>query len=234
MMRLTVAAGILAVVAGGASAATVTYDFKKEANASGQIGESIFDEFATTGNGVFTGPNLLMTATKDGDDAFVYFDNNNAGIGVCGVPSNPANVNNYNPGSGANQCNPAGDDGITTALETLHIEATQKLTIESIYINSNHDNDDADPLAAVLGTVWEFGGTVYDVADFVVESVSGTGDVRIDVNFMMFAGDVVTLEGLSGANSYLSAITVAPVPLPAGMALMLTGLGGFAAFRRRK
>ena len=34
----------------------------------------------------------------------------------------------------------------------------------------------------------------------------------------------VTLEGISGANSYLPAITVAPVPLPAGMALMLTGL----------
>lgn len=228
MIRLTMAAGILAAMAGAASASTFVFDFKKEAEATGQIGEAIFSTFTSSDNGVYVGPSLDVTATKSGDAAFVYFDARNAGMGVCGTPNNFNQVNQYAPGSSANRCDPGSDDGLTTTTETLHFTANENLRIESIYINSNHD------AGSVFDTVWNIGGTEYDAADFVSESVSGTGDVRIDIDFLLLEGQSMTLAGVIGPNSYISAIAVAAVPVPAGMALMLTGLGGIAALRRRK
>lgn len=211
----------LTFAAGAAHASTFTYDFKAEANTTGQIGEAIFSNFNTSDNGVFAGPNLAVTATKNGSSAFVYFDNGNAGMGVCGVSG--GSLNQYNPGSGANLCNPGSDDGLTTTTEALHFTSTDgPVKITSFFINSNHDS------GSILNTVWNIGGTTYDNTDFV--SVGG-GDVRIDIDFTLGLNETLSLSGVSGPNSYISAIGVTPVPLPAAALLMLAGLGGLGALR---
>jgi hypothetical protein len=236
MKHAIIGALALSVLSGAASAAPYVYDFKTEANASGQIGEAIFRKFNTSTNGVFSGPNLEVRATKVIDDvvsqAFVYFDNGNAGMGVCGKSMDTnARINQYNPGSGANLCDPGSDDGLTTTGETLNFKATETaLTITSFFINTNHDTGD------ILDTVWNIGGTSYDKDDFTLAS---GGDVRIDVNFMLGVGETLSLFGEAGPNSYISAISatsLAPVPLPAaGMMLLagLAGLGGLRAARGR-
>lgn len=219
----------LTVSAGMAQAATYEYDFKKEANASGQIGEAIFSEFNTSTNGVFAGPNLKVTATKGQSDAFVYFDNGNAGMGVCGSPKTGATVNSYNSGSGTNVCSDAGDDGLTTTTESLHFTATnQAVQITEFYINSNHDKT-----APIGSTVWNIGGTEYS-APFAVESLSQTGDIKISVNFFLNVGETLSLRGVSGPDSYISGIGLTPVPLPAAGFMLLAGLGGLGALRARK
>ena len=238
MKKLFAFAAAAILSAGAAQAATVTYDFKAEAEPSGQIGEAIFSTFSTSGNGVFSGPELSITATKNGDDAYVYFDASNAGIGVCGVPSNLSQVNQYASGSGSNRCNPSSDDGLTTTTEALLLSATNTpMLIEAIYLNSNHDND------PIGDTIWNIGGTIYDSSSsaWSIASISGTGDIRIEVNYALGAFETLLLQGVSGPNSYLSAISVSTplppsgtIPLPAGMVLMLSAIGGLGVMHRRK
>lgn len=231
MYRTFSTAAALVLCASGLMAAPVAYDFKAEAEGSGQIGESIFATFSTSGNGVFAGPNLDVTATKAGAAAFVYMDARNAGMGVCGTAKNAAQINKYAPGNTANRCNPSSDDGLTTTDETLHFKATsQNLVIKSFYINSNHDTSSGP----VTSTVWNIGGVEYSMSDFVSDSLSGSGDIRIDVDFKLLAGETLTLRGVKGPNSYVSAMIVAPIPLPAGGLLLLTGAGALTLLRRRR
>ena len=205
-----------------AQATTYTYDFKTEANAGNAIGESIYSSFDTSS--VYTGPNLNVTATAGGDAAFVYFDNGNAGMGVCKVPNANAPINTATGGS-TNLCNPGSDDGITSLDEVLTFGAGSKLRIESIRINSNHD------AASVLDSVWNIGGTVYAAVDGVAV---GGGDIRFDIGLDLLAGESFALYSTDSPDSYISAIAVSPIPLPASGLLLLTAFGGLGAMRRRK
>lgn len=217
VLTTTAFAAAFAILASVASAAT--YDFKAYADSAANNPEQGFLSFDTSS--VFVGPSLTITASKSGNDAYVYFDRDNAGVGVCGtlISTEP---------SGTNTCNPASDDGINVpGTEILTFTANQDMVIDSIYINSNHD------AAPVQSTVWNIGGTIYS-GPFTVASISGTGDIRIDLGIMLLAGQFFTVDGVTGPNSYISALSVTPVPLPAAGFLLLGGLGGIAAMKRRK
>ncbi len=230
-MKILLAAAAASLVAVGAHASSVTYDLKAAANSGGGIGESIYSSFDT--NSFFAGPNVRITASATDDDdpdQFVYFDNGNAGIGVC-KDWNGDGAINVASNNGGNKCRPSSDDGLTTTSESLHFKATATaMVIESIWLNSNHDG------GGILGTVWEIGGVVYDFTSMVADSVSGTGDVRIDLGIKLNMGDVLSLKGVSGPNSYISALAVSAVPLPAPALMLIAGIGalGAAARRRRK
>lgn len=219
MKLLKAAACAAALVCAGSAASAATYDFKAYANSSENNPEQGFLSFDTSS--VFEGPSLTVTASKEGKEAYVYMDRNNAGMGVCGELLGEAD--------GTNTCDPASDDGINIPLtEILTFTANTAIEIESIWINSNHDTRD------ILDTVWEIYGVTYDAADFVIDSVSGSGDIRIDLNIKLLAGEFFNVDGVKGPNSYVSALSVNAVPVPAAGLLLLGGLGGLAAMKRRK
>lgn len=230
-MRILTTSIVAAVVMAGASAQAATYDFKAAANAGGGIGESAYTSFDTTS--AFAGPGLTITAGDEDFDGtpYVYFDNGNAGIGVCNDlnAAGDASVDTATNGS-SNLCNPSGDDGITTSGEFLTFTAQSSMTIDGIWINSNHDN------ASIWDTVWLIAGETYSnlLGSFVDDSLSQDGDIFIDLGgFFLAAGDFFTVKGTSGANSYISGLAVTPVPLPAAGWLLIAGLGGLAAMRRK-
>ena len=221
------AAGLLC--AGAASAATYTYDFKAAANSGGGIGEAIYTSFDT--NSFFAGPNLQITASATDDDPtqYVYFDNGNAGIGVCKDWNGSGTLNAPSNG-GSNLCDPGSDDGITELSEVLTFTATDTaVTIDSIWMNANHD------APAVTDATYRINGADYGAGDMTPDNISGSGDVRIDLGFTLNAGDSFTLFALSGSpDSYISAMAVSQVPLPASALLLGGGLFSLGAIRRRR
>lgn len=246
------AAAIVALSAGMSVAAT--YNFKEAGHAGNTIGatlgESIWDPFDTSTLGV-GGPNIRITAgyldpvpvvvptdittsTAGFQSAYVYLDHGNAGMGVCKTPTSQSHVNVAYTGT-TNRCDPSSDDGITGITEVLFFQALdQSVRIDSIWMNANHDSPD------IRDAVYRINGTEYDSSDMIDDPVlynatSGSGDVRIDLGFVLNQGESFALFATSGRpDSYISAMSVSAVPLPAGVLLMLTGLGGLAVARRRK
>lgn len=216
--------------AGIASAAT--YNFKELAD--GSAGESAYTTYSIGGIDFTASQNL------DGgepESAVVYLDAGNAGMGVCGY----ADILGPRPDQGSNVClnadrgGNASDDSIQFQKEeVLTLEATGgPILLESIWVNYNHDPNSG----AFDAWEWIIGGETYSVAngDLILDTLGGSGsDWRIDLGIVLNFGDPISIIMTAGPNSYISAISATPVPLPAAGWLLLAGLGGIAAMKRRK
>lgn len=103
-----------------------------------------------------------------------------------------------------------------------------------ITFNRNSDHDEA----AEVYTLDSFGNVVQSLGT-VINSPNGMGSVYATMAFSYIRLVDVTesyFEGMSSSyDGYdVDSVGVAPIPLPATGTLLLAGLGGFAALRRRK
>ncbi len=117
--------------------------------------------------------------------------------------------------------------------EVLTLTATDTpILLEAIWVNVNHDPNSGEFDA----WEWMIAGESYSGADLSpddLDAVNG-GDYRIDLGIVLALNDPITIFTVGGPDSYISAIAVSPIPLPAAGFLLLGGLGGLAAMKRRK
>lgn len=161
---------------------------------------------------VFDGLGVTFGATEAGNEAFAYFDDlnasgNPAGLGVCTALNGPAPAD----------CLRSGDDNLRATEElTLSFDRTVTLTGFSFY----------DKVHAVLprsGTeelMWAVNGGAFQTLTFA-DALTAT------------VANVSTITfGHAGTDYYIGSI--AAVPLPAGVLLLSTALGGLGLARRKK
>ena len=163
----------------------------------------------------------------DDDDQFVYFDNGNAGIGVC------RDLNGAIADGTTNLCSPSSDDGMTSPHEWLTFTATTSpMKIDSIWINSNHD------ATSILASVWEINGVTYDLTSgysMINDGGLRDGDVKIELGgFWLGTGSSFQVIGTVAPDSYISALAISSVPIPAALPLLAAGLAGLGLAGRRK
>ena len=251
MKKSLITAAVFAFSASVANAASFTYDFIDAIDgATGPINESIWTSYTTVGDPYYVGgPGVTLTGHNiTGQDAnggniyrdvYAYADASTAGFGVCQRPrtQDVGNVNVAKPyaSNGQNVCYNGGDDSIQTAAsnsESLYDEVL-RITIESNWsgalfavINANHDGP-----GLMIGQTFTLDGVVQTVTAGGYYTSGSKGYFRVYLGNSFTAGDSFEIGSANNPNLYLSAIT--DVPLPAGLVLMLTGLGGIAVARRR-
>lgn len=242
--------GTCAVLAfsNAALAGPITINF--QALADGAYGESAFSSLSLLAD---FGVDVDVSGVFGGQAAYAYLDAGKAGLGVCRTLNSAGNakLNQKNPGSGANLCNPSSDDNVNTyngLVEGLQFSFNENISISKIWLNNNHDPD-----YGLTGDTVVIGGNLYTFS--AADKDAGNPQLGWIYQFAGASGDFINGQTLSidyflpGPNSqmtgdefYISAIEFnrAPpdrdtnVPLPSTLALFGLGLAGMAARRRNR
>lgn len=181
---------------------------------------------------------LILAASTAGANAATYYANSviDVNAGTCTgsaaacAANDRQNVNNavdtddstfYALGFG-------GDITLGFALPLF----TDPQTVQAFEITFNRKSghDEAAEVYSVLGGVETFLGTITNFVggSAVVASTAFEYIKLVDVSRTLFPA-TTSYDGFD-----LGAVKISPVPLPAAGVLMLAGLGGLAALRRRK
>jgi hypothetical protein len=199
---------------------------------NGVYGESAYSSLSIAG----TGFNVVISGTNGGD-VFAYLDWNHAGLGVCG-DVDAEDVNVMNPGSGANVCNPASDDNVTTG-EALSFLFDADVVIDKIWFNNTHDPDYTILFANGGDQIWINGvlvnavGNGYATGNPYNDSLAGV-DVNNWLGPFNATKDVPFGIGFFNEQFYVSGMEVHAVPEPGTLALLGIGLFGMGFARRRQ
>lgn len=213
----------LAATLVASSAGAATLDFLAEASGNER---GVADNTTIVMDGV----NVTFSAEANNNPAgaSAYFDQG-GGLGVCKVLTNP----------GA-QCDPSSDDNVTvTELVTIAFDSLQKLS-GLAFANAAHK-------AVVATNTLLFGYDKEPLQRFTFAELAGmTFDGIMSASFAFdalpySAGAVDRGLAASAEQFYITSATVVsttnvipPVPLPAGLPLMLAGLGLFGLGARLK
>ena len=243
-------------LAAGAS----TFDFAQIANdykynaADSDGTEGTYNQVVSgLGAGVFSNGGVTITSIAAGGSnnptnaAHAFFDGsgskkksnngtNLAGLGVCSSGFDTTRTSWSNaaaPDDAVSDCSSnigssnAGDDNIA-GNEFIEISFDQDVdVIGSVWRNAGHNlfNGTLDYVSVNAGTTG-----LLEILNGAIVAVNG-GDGLEDLSFLSFR---VNANSSPNNEVYLSLLSVAQVPLPAGMLLMGTALGGFGVMRRRK
>lgn len=214
---------------GTASARADIIDFV-QLTESGPLGESGWSSL----NLSYTGFDVSITGDNASGDAFAYLDWNHAGLGVCGNVYS-SEIDEANPGSGSNVCNPSSDDNVTVG-ESLTFSFSTAVTIEKIWFNNTHDPDftiDAGDLITINGLDYAGPGNGY------APTSSGYNTTGLAASVDNYLGGFTAGPGsdlviaFNNEQFYISGMEVS-VAVPAPATILLLGLGLVAAGVRRK
>lgn len=235
---LTAAAGLM-LAASSVSAAT--YDFVHAID-SGTLGESYYTTFNTADHSDFSGlPSVSLDAGYYDygtgsfvDTPYVYADYGNAGFGACRAVLDGTSAG-ADTGNQDNKCAPSSDDSIqsvqlasgTWVSEYLKITFNEGTQLTSLTVDANHDGG-LTPTS--LFAVWATGDANWT---FVQTDTLDNGFFTYALDKYFEAGTSLYLKADCN-DIYLSAMEVSKVPLPASGLLLLGGLGGLAAVKRRR
>lgn len=195
------------VVAGAFSANAAVFDFAALADGLDGGSEGVWS--SVIGGGWTQGGVTVWASAAGTDDA--YLDSGNAGLGVCSVWDK------------AGQCTPGDDDNVDYTMadgyETLQLRFSNSVEITEIVLRDSIHNE-----YVLNDDIWFNGDNAW-----------GLYTVGIDGTDVFGSGSFWSFEVGSDPSSqfYISSITVAVVPLPAGGLMLLTALGGIAVAKRR-
>ncbi len=203
-MKLFATAAASLLMAGSLQAATLDFVAEAAGNERGVVD-------GTTIN--FDGVDVSFSALN----GFAYFDDVSGGPGGLGV-CQTLDVND--------QCDPSSDDNITiTESVTLTLDGTYDFFGLS-FNDAKHNSLDGNIVDTLLIGI----NGLVEVRYTFAEAVAALFE---NVNKIRFVYDTAN-EGTTANQFYVSGATVSAVPLPAAGWLLIGGLGGLAAMKRRK
>lgn len=213
-------ASLAMMIVGASAASAATFNFVSMADNAGDanyIGatELNWADTAFAGGLTIDGVTLIASGSNlNGTFADAFFDKGNAGLGVCSTIGPVSGGSGCATGVGSN----TGDDNVSAMAggETLTLDFGRTIDVTDItFRNESHNPVNGSLDVVGLGTLTIFGGSVTAGA----ELLSGQSSYSF-----RYTGD----------EFYVSSATVSAVPLPAGVALMFTGLAALGAVGRRR
>jgi hypothetical protein len=206
LTRSLAAVAVVGAMFGASTASAVPFDFA--AYADGPAGEGKWAD--QVGPGGWTQGGITVFASGTGNSlSDAYLDRGNAGLGVCSLSSCAGNSDDNAGYAGDNHHNP---------VETLILEfSTTVSMVDFLLRDRGHAVWNAGDMLNINGNLFTLG--LDNIADWGSNSIWTFA--RLDSRSL-------------GKDFYLSAVTVSPIPLPAGIWLMGTALAGLAGMSRRR